>query len=134
MTRKKSDSPEYRRRYRKAHYAIGYRAHVPALGAMRRIQALRAIGYTVKQLSEATGLSEVYLSQLSLGVRSTRLSREIDQRIREVYRTLCVQPLHKSYSAKRARLAAQKHGWYPPMAWDDIDTDKTASLYPKRRH
>jgi hypothetical protein len=114
---------------------MGYRAQVSALGAQRRIQALVAIGYTFPMLSKETGLSEIYLRQLAHGIRSTRIDRRRDAKIREVYRTLCVQPLHKGYGPKRARLAAKAAGWYPPMAWDDIDSEKDRpSYYPKRRY
>lgn len=128
----KNQSRTYARRYAKL-CSTGFRLRVPALGSRRRLQALRAIGYSISRLSKETGLSEIYIRQFCKG-RHENIRREYAETIDRVYRTLCVQPLHNSASAKKARLYAQRNGWYPPMAWDDIDTDKTASLYPKRRH
>jgi transcriptional regulator with XRE-family HTH domain len=128
---KSSKQPGYANKYTK-YWRHGYRATIPALGSQRRIQALRAIGYTVPQLAEATGLSEVYLYQLSEGRRSERINKRHAQQIVEAYRTLCVQPLHNKGTALRAKNYAKKRGWYPPMAWDDIDTDKSASIWERR--
>lgn len=114
-----SKRPAYERRYAKLH-RNGYRTQVSALGATRRIQALHAIGYTRAQLQEAFGLSRKFLFLLSAG-RVIRIDRGRDQKIREVYRTLCVQPLHKGFGASQVRTWAKKNGWFPPMAWDDID-------------
>jgi hypothetical protein len=130
---KGSSQPGYSRRYVK-HWRHGYRATIPALGLMRRMQALRAIGYTVPQLSEATGLSTVYLYQLSEGRRSERINKRHAQKINEVYRTLCVQPCHNKGKSLRAKNYAKKRGWFPPMAWDDIDDpQERPSRYPHGR-
>lgn len=130
---KATKHPEYRNRYVK-YWRHGYRARISAIGAMRRVQALRAIGYTVPQLAEATGLSTVYLYQLSEGRRSKQINKRNFQRIAEVYRTLCVQPLHNRGTALRAKNYAKKNNWYPPMAWDDIDDPtERPSRYPRGR-
>lgn len=111
----------------------GYTGTITALGAMRRVQALRAIGWTVPALAEATGLSTAYLYQLSTGLRSQRINKRNAEAIDRAYRVLCVQPLHKGYGAKRARLAAKAAGWFPPMAWDDIDDPQERPTLHARR-
>lgn len=126
-------SRAYARQYARLRDAYGLRLMVPALGSTRRLQALRAIGYTNGQLAEATDHSEIFIRQLCAG-RFRQIDKVRAERIAEVYRTLCVQPLHNTANAKRARAYARKFGWYPPMAWDDIDNPKDRpSLYPKRR-
>lgn len=120
----KSKNPEYLRRYAKYH-RNGYRAQVPALGSMRRIQALCSIGYTIRELAKHTGLSEVYLYNLANGLRATRIDKKRAQKIDEVYRTLSVQPCHyKSHHTSRTVSLSRKKGWAPPMAWNDIDNPK----------
>lgn len=127
-----SRQPKYYKRYMKL-YSLGYRTQVPALGISRRVQALHAIGYSRPQLMAATGLDKNVLYRLS-NKAPKRVTRETAQAVIETYRTLCVQPLHNTTSAKRARIFAAKQGWYPPMAWDDIDNPKDRpSYYPKRR-
>lgn len=134
MTKSKypSQQTKYAVRYN-TYYRMGYRRQVPALGCMRRVQALHAIGYTRSQLADLLDLPKDFLEKLARG-RKVRISRENAQKIVEGYRTLCVQPLHNTGNANRARTWAKKAGYYPPMAWDDIDDpQQRPSIYPKRR-
>lgn len=129
----KSRDPRYMVRYNKF-YRAGYRRTVPAFGPMRRIRALHAIGYSRGMLCELTGLSDQFLYDLVKGRRFERIDAERAKVIDEVYRTHCVQPLHKHPQANRVRTWAKKAGYYPPMAWDDIDDPKERpSRYPRRR-
>lgn len=123
MTQPTSD-PNRTYHYMKRWRYQGYHATIPALGSQRRIQALRAIGYTIPQLAEATGLSTVYLDQLCNGRRSVRINKRNAELIDRAYRTLSVQPLHNTTQATRSRNNARRRGWHPPMAWNDIDNPK----------
>lgn len=118
----KSRDPRYAVRYSKF-YRAGYRRTTPALGPMRRIQALHAIGYSRSILCELTGLSDQFLYDLTRG-RFTRIDAERARTIAEVYRARCVQPLHNGKPSASARTWARKAGYYPPMAWNDIDDPK----------
>lgn len=122
------DPAEYRakhrnkaRRYAKLH-RNGYRVQKPALPYIRMVQALHAIGYTTAEIMAATGLHRPTLQQLAHPEyrNTTRVSPDTARRLERAYSTLSVQPCHNTTSAKRARNAARKNGWAPPMAWDDI--------------
>lgn len=122
----RSRNREYMCKYAKLH-RNGYRLHVSALGTQRRLRALHAIGWTRPQLMELTGYSKSFLyslTRVSPGSdhhKAVRVSRETDRLIKDLYRTLSVQPQHETPDAKKVRKWARKHGWAPPMSWDDID-------------
>lgn len=115
----KSKSPEYQRKYAKL-YRSGYRLSVPALGYQRRLQALKAIGYTWAQVGEATGVPRATLQQIARG-NYTRVSKVLAGKIEQGYRELYLQPQHATSSARKARAYAIRFGWAPPLAWNDID-------------
>ena len=103
-------------------YRSGYRLTVPAIGYTRRIQALKAIGYTYQQIVDEVGMGQRRsYGALADGVTYTRLRWEWAKKIDAAYQRLSVQPLHETTSAKRSRAHARNRGWAPPMAWDDID-------------
>lgn len=117
-----SQQTEYAVRYN-TYYRMGYRRQVSALGSMRRVQALHAIGYSRSDLAKLIGVPKDYLEKLARG-RNARISREYAEKIDKAYRTLCVQPLHDTRTATQARTWARKNGYFPPMAWNDIDDPK----------
>lgn len=116
-----SKSPRARA-YGKLHRA-GYRLRTPNTGAMRRIQALAAIGWTQKEIAARVGCAQLTINRLAQGKYLT-LHLDLDKRIRQTYAELCVQPRRDSADARRAIAWARRNGWVPPLAWDNIDDPK----------
>lgn len=92
---------------------------VPALGYVRRLQALCAIGYGYPTLAAETGINERTLRHLTI---RQWVYRETADRIATTYDRLCMSRPEGQY-ATRTRNVATKNGWPPPLAWDDIDDE-----------
>lgn len=92
------------------------RRNIDATGTRRRVQALVAIGWPVKQLAERVGLNVIALGHIANGdleqVRATTAST-----VARHYRHLSCIP----GTSVRARNLARKKGWHGPLAWDAID-------------
>jgi hypothetical protein len=103
----------YRKRHREGRLVPRL---VNALGSRRRLRALMAIGYSEGDLAAALGWSRRTVSGLVAGEHDlTRASKA--QAISDVYERLC----GTAGDSQRARRWAQRRGWAPPLAWDDID-------------
>ena len=92
---------------------------IPATGTARRIQALVAIGYTYVDLAEEFGWS--HDMPMRLATRKSHVLRSTAERVAEVYDRFHMTPQTGTRRANYARSVARKHGWSPPLAWDDID-------------
>lgn len=100
---------------------------IPARGATRRLQALVARGHSAAELARRLGMSRANLSPLLHGTQP----RVAKRRFAEVYRLYGElwdqRPSRATREQKsnhsRALGLAAKHGWVPPLAWDDIDRD-----------
>lgn len=92
-------------------------AMVSAIGTQRRLKALHAIGWSLSEVARRVGLDRVYVSRM---LRTKKVTARNARAIDGVFRDLCMTP----GPSKRARLAAERKGWLPPLAWDDIDTDE----------
>lgn len=102
---------------------------VPALGTMRRLQALAAVGWSCEQIAGLIGSHYRPLQKIRAGQRdSVRLSTA--RRVAAVYERLAMHPRH-DHSGKLTRHTARKHMWLPPLAWDHIDTDRRARIARK---
>jgi transcriptional regulator with XRE-family HTH domain len=98
-----------------ASHASG-KTYVDSTGTVRRGQALVAIGYQIKDIAAALGMSADPLSHTLHGQR--KLVRAYTaQRMTAIYDTWSQQ----SGPSQRARQFAHRHGWHGPAAWDDID-------------
>lgn len=93
-------------------------------GTQRRIQALVALGWTYGKIGERLGISSggVYRMIVRYGV----VRRDIAERAAAVYDEMSMTlPPTRTRQEKRdasyARTVARKHGWAPPLAWDNID-------------
>lgn len=91
---------------------------VDCTGAVRRIQALCAIGYTLTELAAELGLDRGNLAKYTDG-QHRRMGRARVLLVHDMYERLWNQPK----SNKRALNWARKRGWAPPMAWDDDEID-----------
>lgn len=97
-------------------------ALVDAAGTRRRVQALAALGYTLKQQAEEIGRFPTnYRTILIQPYVSARIARGV----RELYDRWSMTPPPQTWMAERTRRHAQKHGWLPPLAWDEDLLDLT---------
>lgn len=106
---------------------LGARRAVPALGTHRRIQALVARGWSHSQIARRLDRQIGNFWKL---MQSDRVGADTHRRIAELYEQLWnAEPPHATWHEKAAYALslryAQRRGWLPPLAWDDIDTDPT---------
>lgn len=106
---------------------LGARQSVPAAGTHRRIQALVARGWSLSKIARMLGI-EVANFWALLG--RTHVGAGTHRRMVEIYEQYWnVEPPRDTWHDKaaytRALNYAQRRGWLPPLAWDDIDTDPT---------
>ncbi|EFQ84743.1 hypothetical protein HMPREF0063_10084 [Aeromicrobium marinum DSM 15272] len=90
---------------------------VPKVGAVRRIQALLALGWSHAEQSKRAGV----VTATAMHQQGRWITATTHQRIDDMYRDLCMTPGPSEVTRRRA--AAR--GYVPPLAWDDIDTDPT---------
>lgn len=96
----------------------GESSTVLALGTIRRIRALVAIGWPMPALSERLGTaSPQSVQNLVRKPGDTRILRSTAEKIAALYDELHMLPGPSPISATRAA----RKGWAPPLAWDDID-------------
>ena len=95
---------------------------IDATGTHRRIQALAALGWPLKQLGPHLGVAPETVGRL---LRQQRVYLTTANKVAGLYGRLWnTRPEDhgiRPTSAVRARQHAQKKGWVPPAAWDDID-------------
>lgn len=88
--------------------------HVPALGSIRRVRALNAVGWSLSAIADRAGVSkQAIASSLARDVITARAAR----RIRDIYAELEMS----QGPSQRTRRHAAAQGWAPPAVWDDID-------------
>ena len=98
--------------------------YLDATGTRRRIQALRAIGWSAKAIAEAAASAEARIQLISTGEQPT-VRQSLAEKITKVFVELHQTPAPTGRSATRTKNHAVANGWAPPAAWDDID-DPTA--------
>ena len=91
---------------------------VPKVGAVRRIQALMALGWPRRELAKRAGYAGDAFALLLNGQRQ-RITIETHQRIVALYEDLCMT-LGPSNSS---RIRAASAGFAVPLAWDDETID-----------
>ena len=101
---------------------------VPAWPYTRRIQALLAIGITVKEIAEACETDGRRIRAIATG-EYPKVSRDLADTIRDYYETASLQPIKQPAPAYAAR------NWPYPAAWDDIDNpDEQPQGMPKAKN
>lgn len=119
----------------------GRDGYLLTIGTARRLRALTANGWSLKAMSEETGMHRGTLQALRLAER-TRVQRDVAARVAEAYDRLwnATPPARNSHE-RGAITVARKHaaaqGWLPPMAWDDgmiDDPDYTPDVTVLRRN
>lgn len=105
-------------------------------GSIRRLQALHARGWSFSAIGRVLGCSHQNISQI-LSERAL-LHPKTAQKVANVYEALWDRqpPLRTPWernAAVRALNRARRHGWAPPLAWDDIDLDEHAPTVERDR-
>ena len=97
---------------------------VPAVGTIRRIQALMALGHTHATIAEAMGVpGRGYIAANITKRRPHQVSQENFNRVVKAYDALWDKPGKSVVAARHARAA----GLLPPLAWDDGTIDDPAA-------
>ena len=89
---------------------------VPSLGTTRRLQSLAAIGWSAADLAPELGFTPERVRALRSG-RRPAVTSATHRHVDEVWERLAMQPR----PGVRMRAMAERGGWPPPLAWDDID-------------
>lgn len=102
------------------------RTPIDATGTRRRLQALVACGWSAPRLAELLRRRPDRLGELltadTVVVATARAVHALYDHLWDA------TPPHATHversQADAAKAYAQKRGWAPPLAWDDIDTDR----------
>lgn len=88
---------------------------IPAAGTRRRLQALIASGYSQYHLGKLLGVTQ---QCVATWLHKDVVAATTARRVADLFNTLQLTP----GPSKRAVLYGQRHGFSPPLAWDeDID-------------
>jgi hypothetical protein len=98
------------------------RTSVSAVGTIRRVQALIAIGHSLLAIAEASGITKTALGRIVNHSHETITAR-IARSVAGVYANWSEQP----GTFVRSRNRARDLGWPPPAAWDDDTIDDPAA-------
>lgn len=115
-------------KYDKAH---GIARTVPAWRGLRRLQALQALGWSRQAVAEKLGMHKAQVYALDA---NTHMFRSTFDALDKVYRELAMTPPPTDTPRQRGGVQktknhAQRKGYAPPLAWDDIDDQRER---PKR--
>lgn len=110
--------------------AAGAPRTVPAIGTVRRLQALQALGWGIPHVARVAGISEKTLRNPTH--RGASVHCRTAAAVTAAYDRLSMTIPEGPY-AERGRRLAQRLGYAPPLAWDDdaID-DPTATPHGTR--
>lgn len=98
---------------------------IPALGVRRRLQALMRIGWSLAAIGARLGMPRTNVSRL---LRQQSVTVRTHEQLAALYEQLwnVTPPANGPWDQRTitaTRIRAEKAGWPPPLAWDDIDTD-----------
>lgn len=106
-------------------------AKIDSTGAVRRIQALVALGWSQSKIAARLGIQRSNFTDLAQGRTAVTVAH--DKAVRALYDEWSMQlPPQEEWrdkiAASRSRNYARQRGWLPPLAWDDgLIDDPTAS-------
>lgn len=89
-------------------------ASVPALGSIRRVQALMAAGHSLGAIEQAAGIQHSTASVLA-NAAVTTIRRSIAERINSTYQRMA----HIRGTSVRSLNRAKRQGWRDPIWWED---------------
>lgn len=105
-------------------------ARVDPIGTSRRLKALHTLGWGINAVARHTGLDRQCLDN-ALHQRATT-TMATHRAVTNLYEQLWDVPAPtgtkgERVAASRAKARAAKHGWAPPLAWDDESIDDPAA-------
>lgn len=118
-------SREYRSTsdFYKAQRALAGRdVYVSAAGSVRRLQALACLGWSARHVAERTGVTEHHLSRVRRGGAGGQVRASVAAAIREAYEQLSMT-VRDSRDGRKVTAVARRHGWRPPLDWDEEALD-----------
>lgn len=106
-------------------------AVIDSTGAVRRIQALVALGWSQSKIAARVGILRSNFTDLAQGRTGISVARE--KAVRELYAewSMTLPPQEEwrdKIAANRSRNYAAAHGWQPPLAWDDETIDDPSAV------
>lgn len=106
-----------------------YGVRIDSTGSLRRLRALQAIGWTQTEIAHRIGwtlqnLNRYFISDPGMINRGTAVT------IAKLFNELQLIP----GPSERSRRHARKHGWPPPLAWDEDTIDDPAAVPDVGRH
>lgn len=104
------------------HEVAATRGFVPALGTVRRIQGLIAMGYSCEAIAERLGSSNEQISLVSLH-KKVNTTADFANRVADLFSELQMEVPPQSQGATKARRRAEKRGWRLPLMWDEDEID-----------
>lgn len=88
-------------------------------GTRRRIEALNWLGWSRATIAAEMGMHPTNMTRL---LRVDTMTVALADRFREVFERLCMTlPTGNQQAITNVRNRARRHGYLPPLAWDDID-------------
>lgn len=103
---------------------------VPAIGTVRRLRALIALGYPVQHLAEHLPIGYEQAQRIAARGPDT-VTNEVARATTVLYDRLSLTVPPDTWVHRRTQRTAQRRMWAPPLAWDDAtidDPDATADL------
>lgn len=102
-------------------------ARTDSLGAVRRLQALVALGWSQHKIAVRLGILPSNFTPVIYG-RQVQITVAYDIAARALYDELSMQLPPQETAGQRASVTRAKahaihNGWAPPLAWDDADFD-----------
>ena len=104
------------------------------IGATRRIQALQRLGWPIERIAIEAGVHRDTI----LDARTPRVfvARRTRHAIADAYERLHMtvptgETKQHRAGITRARNYAERHGWLPPMMWEDIDDAAECPVIPR---
>lgn len=108
-----------RAEYYAARMITGQEVKVPAVGVMRRLQALAFMGWSCEAIAQRVGTHYRPLVRLRAGGRENVL-RSTHDRVDAVFEELCLVRA-PGHSGRVTRGVARAKGWVSALAWEHID-------------
>lgn len=103
---------------------------VDGTGTQRRLRALAAIGWRYLDVAERIGATPARIGHLAVGLYP-KVHRDVTAAVARVYDELSMRP----GPSARTRGHALRHGWAPPLCWEDeaLDDPKARPRMGHRR-
>ena len=122
--------------YRKDVYLHG-RRRINKAGTIRRLEALMVNGWSIPEIARQAMMSKDTLHSLwdDRGRPERLTTKRVARRVKFAYDRLWDKDAPKSAAGTKAKLFAQRNGFAPALAWDNIDDpgERPKGLTPEQR-